>query len=136
MSNNNDQIKELTKLIADKQREVEELLRKQAEADWTPTTSNVLEFIRNEDIEEDLEHTSKVVSFPNGWSGQQIHSEGGGEGDGEEYWFVFTLTKDFKDTKYFRLDGWYQSYNGSEVDWDDLYEAIPVEKTYTDYDRL
>ncbi len=37
----------------------------------------------------------------------------GGEGQGEDYWTVYSFT-DGKETVYIKFDGWYQSYNGSE----------------------
>lgn len=52
----------------------------------------------------------------------------GGEGEGENYWGVFSVTHN-NEVTYFRLSGWYASYDGPEVDIYDLEEVhkVPVE---------
>jgi hypothetical protein len=41
----------------------------------------------------------------------------GGEGEGEDFYTVFKFTKDVE-TVFVKFQGWYQSYNGSEMtDW-------------------
>lgn len=55
--------------------------------------------------------------------------EYGGEGQGEEYWVVFSLTEGNLN-RYFRKPGWYQSYDGGELDGD-LTEVNPVAKVIT-----
>ena len=54
----------------------------------------------------------------------------GGEGQGEDYWIVFSVTNlvDKKDVTYYKVPGWYQSYHGSELEWDNLFEVKSVEK--------
>lgn len=52
----------------------------------------------------------------------------GGEGLGEEAWFVIKLGE-----KYFRMEGYYLSHDG--YTWDgDLEEVKPVKKTVTVYE--
>lgn len=53
----------------------------------------------------------------------------GGEGKGDEYWVVFSLMEGDV-TRYFRKDGWYQSYSGGELDGE-LTEVNPVAKVVT-----
>lgn len=53
----------------------------------------------------------------------------GGEGQGDEYWVVFSVTEGDV-VRTFRKDGWYQSYNGGEFD-SELVEVKPVQKTIT-----
>jgi hypothetical protein len=53
----------------------------------------------------------------------------GGEGKGDEYWVVFSLSEGDV-TRYFRKDGWYQSYSGGELDGE-LTEVTPVPKVVT-----
>lgn len=53
----------------------------------------------------------------------------GGEGGGDEYWVVFSL-KDDELMRWFRMDGWYQSYAGGEFD-SNLKEVSPKQKTIT-----
>jgi hypothetical protein len=49
----------------------------------------------------------------------------GGEGKGDQYWNVFSVEHNGEKT-YFRIDGWYASYDGSH--FDDCYEFYEVEK--------
>lgn len=53
----------------------------------------------------------------------------GGEGQGDSYWGVFSVTHN-GETTYFKLSGWYASFNGAEVDYRDLtvVEKVPVQK--------
>lgn len=62
--------------------------------------------------------------------GYVIKSEDGygGEGRGDNYWGVFSLTKD-NHTVYIKLDGYYASYNGSTVDYHDWNIVVPATKT-------
>jgi hypothetical protein len=54
------------------------------------------------------------------------HEDGyGGEDMGSEYWVVFSATKDGQ-TRYFKLEGWYASYEGST--FDDYFAFNEVEK--------
>lgn len=61
----------------------------------------------------------------------------GGEGQGDSMYLVFRihrLTEDEEWLRYFRLDGYYSSYGGS--DWDgDLYEVSPVQRMVTFYEK-
>lgn len=58
----------------------------------------------------------------------------GGEGKGEEYWKVFSLTQGAA-TRAFKLDGYYASYgNGGE--YDEFYEVTPELKTITVWKRI
>lgn len=54
----------------------------------------------------------------------------GGEGLGEEYWSVYSFTKD-DTTVYIKFDGWYQSYNGSE--YQEWFFVEPKEVVVTQY---
>jgi len=38
----------------------------------------------------------------------------GGEGEGDQYWTVYKFTKD-GEQQFVKFNGWYQSYNGSEM---------------------
>lgn len=54
----------------------------------------------------------------------------GGEGQGDEYWVVFSITNNDK-TRYFKKEGGYASYvGGGELDGD-LQEVFPKEKVIT-----
>jgi hypothetical protein len=53
----------------------------------------------------------------------------GGEGQGDDYWVVFSLD-DGTTKRFFRMDGWYQSHAGGEFDGD-LREVSPKAKVIT-----
>jgi hypothetical protein len=58
----------------------------------------------------------------------------GGSDLGSEYWVVFSISRenelrDFDEKEFFKLDGWYASYNGHEFDdFLDFNEVKQVEK--------
>lgn len=74
-----------------------------------------------------------------------VYSEGGGEGEGETVVRVFgifdILSQDGKkfslsleDATYFKLGGWYASYEGTTYDsFDDMVAVTPVEKSIIAY---
>lgn len=47
----------------------------------------------------------------------------GGEGQGDDYWVVFSIKKE-GDEKYFKWDGWYASHDGGYLE--NLYEVTPT----------
>ena len=55
----------------------------------------------------------------------------GGEGEGEHYHTVYKFTKG-KETVFVKFDGWYQSYNGSEMT--DYKIVTPQQKVITVYE--
>ncbi|WNM66297.1 hypothetical protein SEA_CULVER_17 [Gordonia phage Culver] len=58
----------------------------------------------------------------------------GGEGQGDKLWFVFKITDDTGEVRYFRKNGWYQSYSGGEYDGP-TEEVEPAEKTITVWNK-
>lgn len=57
----------------------------------------------------------------------QTEEQFGGEGQGDKLWAVFSV-KTGDETQYFRMSGWYASYDG--FNWDgDLEEVKAQEKT-------
>lgn len=58
----------------------------------------------------------------------------GGEGEGDQYWFVFQV-EDADGTRLFRRNGWYQSYDGGHYDGP-TEEVKPVEKTITVFEAI
>lgn len=58
----------------------------------------------------------------------------GGEGQGDHAHIVFKLTDVDGNESFYKVDGYYSSYDG--VDWDgsDLYSVTPREKTITVYE--
>lgn len=59
----------------------------------------------------------------------------GGEGLGDERYVIISATTDDV-TQYFRIDGWYSSYDGTTFeDPTDLYEVVPEDRVVTFYDK-
>lgn len=72
---------------------------------------------------------NKVRTF-DGLDFEQVESHGGGEGSGEERWIVFSVVSEGQKT-FWKLPGWYQSYHGSEFNWDEIFEVKSAEKVIT-----
>jgi hypothetical protein len=63
----------------------------------------------------------------------KVVSEYGGEGQGDQYWMVISLS-DAQSTRYFRKDGYYASYgDGGNLDGS-IYEVKPAERLVTFYE--
>jgi hypothetical protein len=62
-----------------------------------------------------------------------VETEFGGEGEGDSRWIVIKAVSDDGTEQFFRMDGYYASYDGST--WDgEFYEVRPREKTITVYE--
>lgn len=57
-----------------------------------------------------------------------VDQEGGGEGSGEHWHSVFKVSEKGKEDRYYYIPGWYQSYNGTEIEWSGIYEVEPYDK--------
>lgn len=66
----------------------------------------------------------------------QIVESFGGEGMGDQLWYVFSVVDPPKPTRYFKVSGYYQSYDGGtyEDGEDALSEVAPVQKVVTVYE--
>lgn len=64
----------------------------------------------------------------------QIEVEGG-EGEGDHYHVVFSITNALGETTNFRKEGHYSSYDGVDWDYGDFFEAFPVSRTVIDWGR-
>lgn len=56
----------------------------------------------------------------------------GGEGQGDDYWFVCRVEREGQDPRYFKFFGWYTSYDGGEIE--SVKEVKPKTKTITVYE--
>jgi hypothetical protein len=54
----------------------------------------------------------------------------GGEGEGDQYWYVFKVAGPVN--RFFKVDGYYQSYSGGE--YDNLYEVFPKQVQVTQWE--
>lgn len=59
---------------------------------------------------------------------------GGGEGQGEEHWVVFSADLDGR-TTYWQVPGYYMSYDGATLHWDQAFEVRPAEKKITVWEQ-
>lgn len=59
----------------------------------------------------------------------------GGEGQGDNYWIVFSSTRDNK-TQFWMVPGWHASHVGSELSWAELYEVKRVQKVVDDWEEV
>lgn len=60
---------------------------------------------------------------------------GGHEGGGEEHFIVFELFKNDENLGFYKVPGYYTSYNGSELYWNDTYKVNPVEVTNIEWQK-
>lgn len=61
-----------------------------------------------------------------------VADQQGGEGEGEEWYIVYHFVDH---DVYIRVDGWYQSYYGTEFDgWDSCSEVRPQQRMVTFYE--
>jgi hypothetical protein len=56
----------------------------------------------------------------------------GGEGQGDQYWIVYSFTKD-GNTQYFKVDAYYESWNGANWEDAELSEVKAVEVVKTEW---
>lgn len=69
------------------------------------------------------------AKLPDGTLVKSIYIHGGGEGDGETYYIVFQAGDIL-----WRVDGFYQSHHGSELEYDTLREVQAKQKMITVYE--
>jgi len=104
-----------------------------------PTLNEIHEALRayknNDGIEEfveDLTWNKKTADLGSLGVATHADSKVGIEGEGEHIWLVFELGGSF-----YRLTGYYNSYDGSNWDeYGDLEEVKPVQKTITVYEKI
>lgn len=64
-----------------------------------------------------------------------VEDHGGGEGSGEERWYVFSVTTEDGSVRHFRKSGYYASFVGSE--FDGAFEEVqPAERTITVWEAI
>lgn len=90
---------------------------------YTSDDGSLFDLINNEEVN-DVPTELGVISLEKNF---------GGEGQGDDYWVVVKITSEDGTVRYFRQDGWYQSYSGGELDGD-TYEVKPTPKTVVFYE--
>jgi hypothetical protein len=102
--------------------------------DWDTTTENVRHLLKDLHTVTDGESRyseNTPLEVGSGWSVTLVECKGGGEGDGDEHWLVYKLenvTQAYSET-YWKVPGWYQSYYGAELEWENAYQVESYEKT-------
>ena len=96
---------------------------------------------RFSDRDPDPNYYLKYIPLIGTWSAPSLNGtvlgkedEFGGEGEGDSYWAVFSTTDSTGTKQYWRIDGYYASYDGGYYDGD-LYEVEPFEKTVRDWKK-
>lgn len=64
----------------------------------------------------------------------EVVEDFGGEGEGDQCHVVFKFTPVDGSAQYFRVDGYYQSYDGKSWEDSDLHEVRAVERVVTFYE--
>lgn len=78
---------------------------------------------------EEIEYEGKKFIF------HAEYVKGGYEGAGEEHYIILKVTHEGKDT-FWKIPGYYASYAGSELEIGNTFQVTPVQKTYTDYEKI
>jgi len=118
---------------------------------WTPTKKSLIEVIEMSEKQsnllffKDLKYTSGMyglayegveLKFGDGWKIEHHYRHGGGEGDGSEHYVVLKVTQNDINDTFWMVPGYYESYNGSELELDCIHQVEPYEKTVTDYRKI
>jgi hypothetical protein len=69
-----------------------------------------------------------------GGSKVTLQEQHGGEGEGDEYWLVFRVENSDGSEQFFRVDGYYASYDGTSWDGAQLREVNAVPRTVVFYE--
>lgn len=106
---------------------------------YTPYNSNVPKTYGTSgwgELVEALFWTTKSVNvIPDIGSLIGVEDHGGGEGSGEERWYVFSVTAEDGNVRHFRKNGYYASFVGSE--FDGAFEEVqPAERTITVWEAI
>ena len=105
---------------------LKKLVRKDVNSVYVDEDGNELEYnygslfadFVNEETEQPLDYHGYKLN---------VVEQRGGEDQGSDYWVVFSAEKD-GEKKYFKLQGWYASYEGHTYeDYTDFYEVEEVE---------
>lgn len=64
----------------------------------------------------------------------EVVDTAGGEGQGDHAHIVFKVVTVDGDEQYFKIDGYYSSYDGTDWDGSDLFEVRPIERTVVFYE--
>lgn len=85
-------------------------------------------------LSEWADEDEEADSLPTGWTREpKAVAHYGGEDQGSDYWTIWQFTHADGTSVLIRVNGWYQSYNGS--DYNDYEQVVAKEKTVTVYEK-
>lgn len=87
-------------------------------------------------VTEEFQYTRVRLTFDE-FTLEVVDQKGGGEGEGE-HWHSVLKAVDVADptiVRYFYIPGYYASYDGTTIDFDDIYEVTPFDKVVVDWKR-
>jgi len=135
--------------IARQQKIKAELEAKNKFDDWHPSVGNMIEVIKMSDRSDNLQYFKNLkytvgvygidyqpLDFGDGWNIKCRYRHGGGEGDGSEHYLILSVTQHGENETFWMIPGYYQSYNGAELELDSIHQVRPYQKTVTDYERI
>lgn len=77
----------------------------------------------------------ELTTMPTGWTmTEKCVAHYGGEDQGSDYWTVWQFNHEDGDKTLIRVNGWYQSYNGTE--YNDYDEVQPAEQQVVVYKKI
>lgn len=99
-------------------------------------------FLNQIDDDNDCDQISDFLEYQVGHSEEfdsytltMLHSIGGNEGGGEHVEYVFSVyDKQDESLKYYKVEGSYASYDGTDMNYGGIKEVFPVEKVITVYE--
>lgn len=108
---------------------VRKLLSK-IESDDSDKASYLRDVLKGEtwkyDVANIINH-DKVFIFEN----EEVY--GGDRGDGEKHWIVFSITEETEKKTYWQIPGYYASYDDAYLNYDEVFQVEPYEKTVRDW---
>jgi len=149
-------MKSIEEQIVDKEAELEQLrLKASSVKNFEPTLPNIIEIVKQVCNEcqgggdYQIERGGDYLSFDDDgnfftilggkWRFEVVERRGGYEGCGEEHWIAFKVfsSNDFSnDLTYWEIPGYYASYEGGNLEYDDIFQVKPKEKTITVYEKI
>jgi hypothetical protein len=125
--------KKLIELEAVKKKQEDEV--KQLGEDFTPSRINLIKIrdkidsgLMGTDIYSFEEYEGTFVKIGN-WEIILHERFGGSSGDGEEHYLIYEVRYSGQPHSFWKVPGYYSSYEGSELEWDNVYQVQPVTKT-------
>lgn len=119
--------------------------------DWTPSKKSIIDVIEMAGKTQylpffkSLRYTTSIseigyddvnLAFGDGWAITSHYCHGGGEGDGSEHYVVLSVTQHGANQTLWMVPGYYESYNGGELELHSLYQVEPYQKMVTDYRKV